>query len=247
MPGENRHGWSIGGLYHKMLSVSASVEDSPFSQVPISQQPFSWALTPVLIPHVGPSDDTTAGTRLSSFWAGGSGPFRPLQQNHSLFSSNIAEWKGKQKFESNDCFLCGGEGHPLSWEHIWILICNHFHYLWGHWTYSCWVQFTKSFAWIRGRNIRIPLAWWWPEDYTRNVSRNWKEAKSWTSALTCNIQVGRKMHHSREAIGVGCSNIVICRYVLRNTWVNFPRDPRCPRQAKELFFHHHHMSLPRQF
>lgn len=81
-----------------------------------------------------------------------------------IFSSNIAEWKGKQKFESNDCFLCGGEGYPLSWEHIWILICNHFHYLWGHWTYSCWVQFTKSFGWIRERNIRIPLTWWWPED-----------------------------------------------------------------------------------
>lgn len=81
-----------------------------------------------------------------------------------IFSFNIAEWKGKQKFESDDCFLCGGEGYPLSWEHIWILICNHFHYLWGHWTYSCWVQFTKSFGWIRGRNIRIPLTWWWPED-----------------------------------------------------------------------------------
>lgn len=81
-----------------------------------------------------------------------------------IFSSNVAEWKGKQKFESDDCFLCGGEGYPLSSEHIWILICNHFHYLWGHWTYSCWVQFTKSFGWIRERNIRIPLTRWWPED-----------------------------------------------------------------------------------
>lgn len=132
-----------------------------------------------MISQVGPPDYTRLDTGLFFFFLGWrKWTFQAYTaKSLHIFSSNIAEWKGKQKFESDDCFLCRGEGYPLSWEHIWILICNHFHYLWGHWTYSCWVQFTKSFGWIRERNIRIPLTSWWPEDDRYQMQRMYQ----WTA------------------------------------------------------------------
>lgn len=51
---------------------------------------------------------------------------------------------------------------------------------------------------------------------------NCKEAKSLTAALTCYIPMGRQIHHSQEATGVGCVDIVIRLHAPKNRWVNFP-------------------------